>query len=271
MAEWKFDDELQHFGILGMKWGIRRYQNKDGTLTAEGKARLKYDKYVAGRTEDSVVKKGKKVSRFVQSPYAQAFENKIASLNDPAEKAKWEKAYKEYMDNKLTIDKGLETKYVSVDDQRKTPGKQKGIDFYSDVFSYSFTQKANAPLTMYEVKNDLKVASAQKVIDHLVQDAGTTTIKQLVKNGGSVRTLAMNYTWNKEYKEVVNERFKKRGYDAIDDPNDPDSDMPIIVFNARKNLGDPISTEPGTKAIDRLLKEREKKQAKVSLVTQKAK
>lgn len=29
-----------HHGILGMKWGIRRYQNKDGTLTEAGKAKL---------------------------------------------------------------------------------------------------------------------------------------------------------------------------------------------------------------------------------------
>lgn len=37
-----FDREstLQHHGILGMKWGIRRFQNKDGTLTQEGKRRL---------------------------------------------------------------------------------------------------------------------------------------------------------------------------------------------------------------------------------------
>lgn len=30
---------LEHHGILGQKWGIRRFQNRDGSLTAEGKQR----------------------------------------------------------------------------------------------------------------------------------------------------------------------------------------------------------------------------------------
>ena len=39
---------LRHFGIKGQKWGRRRYQNKDGSLTPEGKIRYSED-YVSSR------------------------------------------------------------------------------------------------------------------------------------------------------------------------------------------------------------------------------
>lgn len=38
---------LVHHGILGMRWGVRRYQNKDGSLTAAGKKRLRTEDYHA--------------------------------------------------------------------------------------------------------------------------------------------------------------------------------------------------------------------------------
>lgn len=32
-------DVLQHYGIRGMKWGVRRFQQKDGSLTPQGRKR----------------------------------------------------------------------------------------------------------------------------------------------------------------------------------------------------------------------------------------
>ena len=46
-------NELTHHGIKGMKWGVRRFQNKDGSLTPAGRRR--YDEPNVGRKE--VVKK----------------------------------------------------------------------------------------------------------------------------------------------------------------------------------------------------------------------
>lgn len=39
-----YNNELYHHGIKGQKWGLRRYQNEDGTLTEEGRRRYNSDR-----------------------------------------------------------------------------------------------------------------------------------------------------------------------------------------------------------------------------------
>jgi len=76
-------NQLYHFGILGQKWGVRRYQNPDGSLTAAGKER--YDS-------------GKKSEDYIQSRADRA--NAVAGLSNAElkrlnERLQLEKAYKD--------------------------------------------------------------------------------------------------------------------------------------------------------------------------------
>ena len=50
-----YPNELYHHGVKGQKWGIRKYQNPNGSLTAEGKKR--YNKSYAKKIDDAVEKR----------------------------------------------------------------------------------------------------------------------------------------------------------------------------------------------------------------------
>lgn len=74
-----YSNELYHHGIKGQKWGVRRYRNRDGTLTELGKRRIgggkkenkvRYDKKT-GRIldEDSVANAERKIDAQIEQDY----------------------------------------------------------------------------------------------------------------------------------------------------------------------------------------------------------
>lgn len=70
--------ELYHYGVKGMKWGVRRYQNKDGTLIPEGKAHIESNR----RAKKIAASRRDKLS--IQSTFSKK-ERELMGLDDDAE------------------------------------------------------------------------------------------------------------------------------------------------------------------------------------------
>ena len=118
-----YNDTLAHHGVKGQKWGVRRYQNSDGTLTAEGKKRVQ--KYVDKSAEKKVNKLFSKKTKsskeeIPQNPkYKKASELSDKELNDAINRFRLEESYNSYI-SKMTPQK-----------------KNKAKEFISDVLEKS--------------------------------------------------------------------------------------------------------------------------------------
>lgn len=108
---------LQHSGVKGMKWGIRRYQNKDGTLTALGRKREKEmsDKLKASKKENEALKKeNETLKKNIQGARPKGVsEMSDAELRERVNRLNMEQQYKQYVSNLYPETKSRGERFVN--------------------------------------------------------------------------------------------------------------------------------------------------------------
>lgn len=124
------EEDLEHFGIKGMKWGVRRYENEDGSLTSLGKKR-----------QDA--KQAKKT-------YYRLLKNDQYGFKKSTRQAR---ANKEFTENEFKDAKTLE----KINNQKHAPARQAK---YSEEFQKQGLSKQDADIRAYNKVRTRRLVAA---------------------------------------------------------------------------------------------------------------
>lgn len=274
MEEVCLNNELYHHGIKNMKWGIRRFQNKDGSLTPAGKKR--YDKEVAKlkaekkklRNEISVRKKADKLKQLEKERDALKVQSKKLKKNSKTTTQEDKQAEtieqkrerllkstdaKELYENRALLTKSeLDERINRIDTEAKLKSKivvekrKTGLDKFNERMSKATDTIGNAVALYQKVDNAYSTFSKSSIGKSLAKKLGIEQPK---------KEFNIDEIWKKRNK--LSDEDLKKAAQRVKSEADLKRNMDTLSGkgNGKNNSG--MSESDVEELVSRLLDERE--------------
>ncbi len=230
-------NELYHHGVLGQKWGVRRYQNKDGSLTAAGRQR--YSKNLKFETGDQFFRYSNKVEKgSLSNTYMMNAPSDIKNYYLDAKNVRLGfKTYdKLYMTKISALDKGTIKRGKDVIDDLMPIIGDKSIDVAKEYRQYVNNKDKISGKEAYEYLKKIGYLDDTKSVNERYDIYERNNMKNAANVNRKILGRLIHDEVYKQRGQYFVEKYKNTKYDAIVDPEDFvwNYQQPMIIINPDK-------------------------------------